>query len=74
MWFYTLKIKNKNKKSYVNKHVITNIRMENILKEDLFWLFFLQKDYFDLKLFNETKFEGNKEKLRIFFFKYKNKI
>ena len=51
MWFYTLKIKNKNKKSYLNKHVITNIRMENILKEDLFWLFFLQKGYFDLKLF-----------------------
>ena len=55
IWFYTLKIKNKNKKSYLNKHGITNIKMENILKEDLFWLFFLQKDYFDLKLFPRSE-------------------
>ena len=43
-------IHSKKKKSHVNEHVIAKIRLVNILEGDLPWLFFLQKDYFGLKL------------------------
>ena len=43
-------IHSKKKKSRVNEHMIAKIRLVNILEGDLLWLFFLQKDYFSLKL------------------------